>query len=56
MQRRALQVKASYESTRLAEIYIADAYEKIIPTLKCSAPIQEKTDVLTLKVAQTRRH
>jgi hypothetical protein len=47
MQRRRLQVTISFEPNRLAEKYVADVYEKLIPITKYSTDsnIKEKNIV-----------
>lgn len=44
MQKRRLQVTISFEPNRLAENYVADVYEKLIPVIKHSTQsnIKEK--------------
>jgi hypothetical protein len=53
MQKRALQVKISFESNRLTEVYIANAYEKLIPIIKHSTnSVKAKTTSLKFKGLQ----
>ena len=53
--RKERQVKLSYESNRLTERYVANAYEKIIPIIKHSRNFaEEKTEIPTLKTFQMR--
>lgn len=55
--RRALQVNLSYESNRLTEKYIANAYEKVIPVIKHSKNFVEKTtETPMLKKFQAGRY
>lgn len=42
MQKRRLQVKISFEPNRLAERFLADAYEKVASTVKQSKNIGKK--------------
>jgi tRNA G26 N,N-dimethylase Trm1 len=34
MKKMALRIRSSYEATRLSEVYLSDAYEKLIPIIK----------------------
>lgn len=58
MRKKDLQMKISYETNRLAETYVANAYEKIIPIVKHSIedPNQEKTTAPILKAPQIGRY
>jgi hypothetical protein len=55
MRKKELQVKVSFEPNRLAEVYMANAYEKIIPIIKQPVSIQEKTDISIFKIPKRRR-
>jgi hypothetical protein len=53
MQKKALHVKISYEHNRLSEAFIANAYEKVMPTIKHSINnTKEETASLTSKKIQ----
>ena len=44
MKKRKLTVKISYESNRLGEKYLSDAYEKLIPIIKQQISKNEKNE------------
>lgn len=53
MQKKALHVKISYEHNRLSEVFIANAYEKVMTTIKHAINnTEEKTTSLTPKKIQ----
>lgn len=56
MRKKELQMKISYETNRLAETYIANAYEQIIPIIKHPTnTTQEKTITQTLTALRIGR-
>ena len=56
MRKKDLQVRISFEPNRLAEAYMMNAYEKLIPIVKHSPiSIQTKIDISTLKIPRNRR-
>lgn len=42
MKKRRFRITVSYEPNRLAENYLSDAYEKLIPTIKQKINVVEK--------------
>jgi hypothetical protein len=44
MQKIELRIRSSYEPNRLAEIYLSDAYKKLIPIIKYRISKNEKNE------------
>ena len=44
MQKMELRIRSSYEPTRLAKVYLSDAYEKLIPVIKKQISKNEKNE------------
>lgn len=50
MQKRRLQIRHSYESNRLSENFVADAYEKLIMVIK--HVVEKKDNVVEEEMSQ----